>query len=427
MLTVNKSITDYVQTLFSRFGIKLVNFIFFLVLARYLTINEMAVYGFFFSMSLLLSVVFDAGNRNVIAKMVGANSAYVGSAIKYLFSIYSVMACIVLALFVLGIGVSHFELIGTVQIEFLLLLGSMTFIRMFQGLLLGRGLITKFNKSEMVSRLALLAMLLFMLTTEQVTLNLACLSLALSQFISALYLLWIITNLDKSKNEKLSVKDIQSLMKNGGLFMIAVFLMNISKQLHFYVLTEFDDNFSGAYFSIYRICEIVTEVSIAVSIVLFSRATNDKSDKDTLIRLSKASRITLTLLAPLFIFVILFSELFIGLLLGDSYLAYVSEFRLILAASYLGVFWNMLFPSLSVILPVWYLIILFLVVNAFSGVMYLFIGVNIEYSSAVYMLSALLTSLLFLLVINSRFRNEKFNFFFVKKEDFLPVLARLRK
>ncbi len=422
-----KIIADYVQTLFSRFGIKLVNFIFFMVVAKHLSLVDMAAYGFFFSLSLIASVVLDGGSRNVIAKLIGSHANNFSGGLRYLNFFFIAIILILVTVYLFDFNILYYPALDDVREEFFLLVGSMTFIRMFQGVLLGKGLITKFNQSEMMSRLALLVMLVLMMANSEVTLTNACFSLAVAQLISAIFLFFVVNKLRGSDDVRMSKDDTLKLLRNGFLFMLTVFLMNISKQLHFYVLSGSDEALGGAFFSIYRICEIVTEIAIAISIVLFSRATNDTSSAHTIARISKATRLTVTMLTPALVFVLLFGELTVVFVLGAEYANYSEEFSMIFLASYIGVVWGMCFPSLSIIFPIWYLLVIFFVVNVLSLAAYYIVGIGVVQSAYVYMFTSLVTNIILLMVVKFTYGYRIRDFFIVRRDDFMPLISKFRR
>jgi len=70
-----KRALDTLATIVTRFGAKSVNLLVFLIVARQLSLAEMAAYGFIFSTTLIYSTILDLGTRNSLAVFIGKEPA----------------------------------------------------------------------------------------------------------------------------------------------------------------------------------------------------------------------------------------------------------------------------------------------------------------------------------------------------------------
>lgn len=423
------NVLNYINAVSLRFGIKIANLIFFAIIAKNLSVEDIATYGLFFYSSLMLAVLLDLGLRNSITKLVGDNKSYLNDSVKKI----HILLCIIYILSAVAIYyVLSFASNSTLQLivlPFILNVLFMSYNKTTQGFFLGLGQIDVYNKSEVASRLALILGIVYLLVFD-VNLSTAAWVYTASQAACSLFLIIKVKSATISKstssNEEISSQLLSTVVLGGIGFMLASFAMNLSKRMHFYILEHFNIEQSGFFFGLFRTSEIMTEMALGISIVIFSKSANEKDAAKRLSGIAKVSRMSLLLIMPLFIFIFIFSNYLIEFLLGANYLAYSGAFYIILFATYLSVVWVIIFPSLSVCVSSITLFLCFLSAAALSSILYwsiLAAGYNLTIYSAsvVFLLSTLLVNLLMITIARSKCSLKFKDFILVNRQDIIQL------
>ena len=425
-MSVGRGVTDYIETVLMRFGIKFSNLLFFLLVANYLDLNDIAIYGLFFSMSLLISVVIDLGQRNTMARLVGEfpseRNTYFYSSNLLFFVIVFLFSIILFSL----IFNDYLQKLNTVIIPFYIVCVSMAYIRTMQGFLLGEGRIKDFNISEAIPRFFLLFAIGVFWVGGELKLTWACWSLALAQFAGALYIGWRMFSEANGRVVFVDKKVMVKVIFIGSVFMISVLAMNFSKQLHFYALDYYAQGLSGFYFTMFRLSEIATEIALGISVVVFARATQEKNELESLKRISRVVRLTMATFLPVLVVVYFCRNLMVTAFLDQEYTRFGFEFFLICVGSYLGIIWAVIFPAFSVIFHPLKLGGAFLGSITFSILIYkyfLIVGVDLTIKNAAYVFifSTLIANIVLLLLARYEF-GVKFSEFLVPNTDDLKFI-----
>jgi O-antigen/teichoic acid export membrane protein len=429
---MSRGILDYFETIFMRFGVKFVNFVFFLVIARYLTISELAVYGVIFTTSLLSAVLIDGGLRNLVLKVVGGEGAYDWGFYLKFHSIFIVY----LVFFLVGVvGLYFYGLLGSLReyiYHYVLLSMAMAYVRSSQAFFLALGNIRIFNYSEAVVRIVLALSMLICMVWYVVDINTALIMLVVSQCVGAIYCI-AYSSYSKSRcvvNISLST----NIVFSGLLFMICVLFMSFNKQMHFYALGYMGGReLSGYYFAIYRLAEILTEIALGISIVLVSRtAVASNSLKEFSIdSFSYMMRITYFLFFFPLCFACVFGGYFVNAWFSVNVEGDAFSVPLIFVGSYVGVFWVVAFPSMAVIFPVLRLLVGFLITILLTLIGYLFLykyGGDIKVSDVgvLYLLSNTLVTGYFCFVLKEKYRVSWTDLFLVRTSDIRRLLGKGR-
>ena len=347
-----KRALDTLTTIITRFGAKSINLLVFLVVARQLSLTEMAIYGFIFSTTLIYSTILDLGTRNSLAVFIGKEPALSADYTRSGFGLW-------LALSALGVPAAYLTLrssdLGMDVMDFLapfsLLLAGMLYLRMMQGTTLGTGEIKLFNRSELASRLALLIGTLALLAIPGTfTLLSATWVLAASQVAAALYL--FAKQLPAIRSASNVAGSLAwKLVSRGCLFMLSVLLMNAAKRASFLVVSHTSSSdAAGTFFALQRLTEIITEAGMAIAVVAFSYSVRSTSTKEAVENSASMSRTSMLLFAVVSIAMVATSDTAVPLLLGPQFSAEGWLFVLLVAATLSGAPWTILFPSLSVVL-----------------------------------------------------------------------------
>ncbi|HDS1218206.1 hypothetical protein ABE583_16020 [Stenotrophomonas sp. TWI143] len=428
-----KRALDTLATIVTRFGAKSVNLLVFLIVARQLSLAEMAAYGFIFSTTLIYSTILDLGTRNSLAVFIGKEPALTHDYTRSGFFLWLVLS-------VLGVPAAYLTLRASdlgmdpaqLAAPFSILLAAMLYLRMMQGTPLGTGDIKLFNRSELASRIALLiGTVLLLVIPGAFTLLGAVWALAISQVAAALYLFAkqlpaIRVPSGKSTATALAWK----LVSRGFLFMLSVLLMNAAKRVSFLVVshTSASDD-AGTFFALQRLTEIITEVGMAIAVVAFSYSVRSSSTKEAVDSSAAMLRTSMLLFTVVSVAMIATADVSVPLLLGSQFSADGWLFVLLVAATLSGAPWTILFPSLSVVLSPFRVFLLML-----PGVMLNIVtakplteayGLN---GAAISMLiSNVVLTLSFLLVYRVAFSVPIHRFLIINRDDLAGMRALMEK
>lgn len=338
------------STVAVRFGAKTVNLIVFICVARFLSLRDMGVYGAIFASSIILSTILDLGVRNSIAVFIGQDpemtSEYMRSAL-FIWAIGSIIA--VPAMMIVLFAYDYQPFFYSIGIPSCTLTIAMLFIRIFQGPLIGRGDIAKLNNSDLINRVVLLICTVVAFATVGFTLYSSLWMLAFSQTVSAVYLFAIQRDWFRGSWSTFPAPNLYRLMRRGIIFMFTVLLMNVAQRMSFYLIgyragvTE-----SGLFFGLQRLTEVLTEVGVAVSVIMFSNNIRSTSPVEAARQTARATRTTFAILFVLACCFSLVSPWLVPQILGPKFEGHIELTLLLVVGTLLGVPWTMLFPSLSV-------------------------------------------------------------------------------
>ncbi|SFR90243.1 Membrane protein involved in the export of O-antigen and teichoic acid [Stenotrophomonas maltophilia] len=426
-----KRALDTLATIVTRFGAKSVNLLVFLIVARQLSLAEMAAYGFIFSTTLIYSTILDLGTRNSLAVFIGKEPALTHDYTRSGFYLWLVLSVVgvpaaYLTLRASDLGMDPAQLAA----PFSILLAAMLYLRMMQGTPLGTGDIKLFNRSEVASRVALLiGTVLLLAIPGAFTLLGAVWALAISQVAAALYLFakqLPAIRVPSGKSTALAWK----LVSRGFLFMLSVLLMNAAKRVSFLVVshTSASDD-AGTFFALQRLTEIITEVGMAIAVVAFSYSVRSSSTKEAVDSSAAMLRTSMLLFTVVSVAMIATADVSVPLLLGSQFSADGWLFVLLVAATLSGAPWTILFPSLSVVLSPFRVFLLML-----PGVMLNIVtarplteayGLN---GAAISMLiSNVVLTLSFLLVYRVAFSVPIHRFLIINRDDLAGMRALMEK
>ena len=339
-----------ILTVAARFGGKAVNLFAFLVLARTLSLEDLGFYGFLFNAALLLATGFDFGVRNSVAYFIGKNPQDTAT--------LTLQALLLWVVFAVGGAAGLYLTLawspgGLAQPQYMLpavvLVASMLFLRMLQGVLFGEGRLKFYNATELASRVVLLGTTLALLATGMIRLDTALWSLALSQLAAAIYLAaGVVPAARHGQWNDWPV--VQALLVRGFLFMLGVLLMLASKRLALLVLSQLGEPHElGLFYGLQRLTEVLTEIGMAVAVVVFSSNVRAKDAGEAIETAAHSTRISFALFTAIAIVLFAAADIVVPLALGAEFAGHVAEFRVLLVATLIGSIWAILFSSLSAI------------------------------------------------------------------------------
>ena len=339
-----------VMTVAARFGGKAVNLLAFLVLARTLSLEDLGVYGFLFATALLLATGFDFGVRNSVAYFIGKNPQDTAT-----LTVQSLLLWVVFSLCcMVGMYVSMLYSPGNLTtpeyvVPSLVLVSSMLFLRMQQGVLFGQGRLKFYNTTELASRVVLLGTTIGLLVTHNITLDTALWSLALSQIVASIYLAWGVLPVARGGKWN-DWPVVRGLLGRGFLFMIGVLVMLASKRLALLILSQLGSpDELGLFYGLQRLTEVLTEIGLAVAVVVFSSNVRSKSAEEAVETAAHSTRVSFALFSLITIVMFVGADLIVPIALGPEFAGHITMFRVVLIATLIGSVWTILFPSLSAI------------------------------------------------------------------------------
>lgn len=418
---------EIVATVLTRFGGKSVNLLVFVTVAHKLTLEEMAVYGAIFSVTLIYSAVLDLGVRNSLAVFVGRNPDDCSGYTRSAFMLWLLLAAS-------AFPIMYFTVESARDPQILassgLLLTAMLYLRMMQGTLLGQGQIGLFNKTELASRLVLLAGTgIIVSIPDAFSLVSALWVLAVSQFVAAFYLFLYQRSAilyGRSGDRGIAWR----LVSRGFVFMLSVLLMHASKRAAFLIVSQLSSaEEAAAFFTLQRLTEVMTEVGMAVSVVMFSRNVRAVDPAVAARETAQASRLTLMILAIIAGGFGVFSKWLVPLALGDQYSGNDPLFHALLLATLVGAVWVMLFPSMSVATSPLRVFLIMLPGTIINMILAYALADQFGSIGAAWamLISGFVTTTLFTLTYRKKYGTGLLDFVLIKRSDLSGVLERVRK
>lgn len=342
--------SDFALTILVRFGGKSVNLIVFALVAHKLSLAEIGVYGYIFASTLILSTVLDLGTRNSLTVFIGKQPdlsvSYTRNSYFLFVALLALAAPATIACLKLAPGtIRHWDYF----IPVFLLLSAMLHQRMLQGALLGIGNVKKFNEVELASRIVLLTLTVLCIALDIFSLFTAVWTLAASQLCASAYLALHQRRALFRGAGKVSLSLLSSLMVRGVPFMAAVVLMQLSKRLAFYVSSHnLGVSNAGIFFGLQRLTEVITEVGLAVSVVLLSHNARAKSSETAARDTAASMRVSIFVFSLMAVTMSVLSPFLVPIILGQKFSGHEILFVVLLLGTLFGSVWTILFPSLSV-------------------------------------------------------------------------------
>lgn len=417
-------------TVLSRMIGKTVNFVVFIILARELPVQDMGFYGFVFATSLIIATGFDFGIRNSSAYFIGQSKYGAASWARLTLNSFSILALPTIA-FMYAVLYVHVDgqVDATIAVAVLINVSALLFIRMAQGVLIGEGRIGDFNRSELASRVVLFFTTSLLLVTDQINLVMAFASLALSNCAAALAVLWYVRtsfrdgSLDSSASARM-------LISRGIKFMLGVLAMLSAKQISFFMVSQLGTaEHAGVFFALRRITELLTEVGLAVSVVVFAKNVRSVDRTEAIKAASQSTRVAFAVFVVISVLAFIFAELLLSIVLSEPYTHYPNLFRILLLGTLASTIWTIIFPSLSAIddplISFWIFVpnlVFSLVVSYF---LFEFYGI---YGAAAAMLTShVVITASFLAVFKFRYGAPVMDFVVLKRNDFAGISGLLAK
>ncbi len=342
-----KLLLDSLWTVVTRFVMKGANLVVFVILARQLGLAEFGFYGYVVAITLLLSTFLDFGTRHSAGYYLGSEPHKSDEIILQTHiwcGVFSVVGTFILGAY---IYFQHNELSQMrLLIPIALTLPAMLVIRIEQGVVLGKGMMGPYNKSESLPRTLLLIVTLILWAMHAITLETSLWALAGTFALAAIYLLYETRSLGIAR--RLDPILTRKILFRGLLFLPGVILMIASRRVSILMLQGMSGpEATGIYFGVVRISETITEIALAIGIVIFSHNVRAVSTEQAVADAAKVTRSMMLVLLSMCVVLFAGAHWIVPVALGKEFVGQEVLFRVALIATWIGSLWIILYPSLS--------------------------------------------------------------------------------
>lgn len=407
-------------TIMARAGGRAVNLFVFLVLARMLSLEELGLFGFAYTTTLILASTFDVGVRNSVAFFIGRQPEDAATFALQSLKLWTMLVIPCVTALGVTLLVAAPALTSPIRLSAcVILVASLHFVRMMQGVLIGQGRLARYNASELANRVSLLVTTLALVALGRLSIDTALWSLAISALVTAIVVgsqLGASTSTGRWKDSEIP----RTLLGRGVQFMMAVLLMNLCKRLAFLVVSQVGtDADSGAFYGVLRLTEVLTEIGLAVAVVVFSSNVRSRNDAEAVAMAAHSTRLSFAVFSVTTIVGIVGAAWLLPLAMGSEFSAVIGLFRIVLVGTLVGTIWIILFPSLSAIAEPLVAIRIFLPNAVLGGVLSVIlhrIG-GLHGVAWAYLAANMVLSTTFLLVFRSRYGAALSDFLIVRRSD----------
>lgn len=347
-----KGVIQVFLNVVTRFVTKAANMIVFIILARELSTNDMGRFGLLSSSAFVLSTFWDCGLRNSIAFYVGQRQEKLRSIVSCALWMFPVLAFGISVSVLVLVLINFIDIDGGKNIFFaIIFVVSLLTIRIFQGVLIGIGKLNWYNFSELTSRSCLLVCTVFYVYFGEIDIETVLFIFGFSYSLGALTTLVGVDAL-RYKLHQPDFKLFWELLSRGLYFMFGVFAIQLLSRFNVFILSVYEGSAEvGVVFSLQRISEIITELGLAVSLVLFSYNVREADQSKIILNTFRSIRFSLLILIPISIVFIFQGYNFVYLLIGSQYTEFVWLLKYTIVGTLVGSVWVILQPSVSALQP----------------------------------------------------------------------------
>ncbi len=342
---------DSMWVMGSRFIQRGANFIVLILLARALSVAEFGYYGYVLATLLMLSVLFDLGLRQALAREIGKDGADQAAIIRDLYRLWlglGLALTLATAALMYAFAPAHGGDALLVPVLCAALAAAPTlFVRMGQGVLLGQGRMRALNASEVTARGVLLAGTALLWLLGMLGLVEALALLLLSTLVSAV-VLWRQIRPEARPTRPWSTRANAAALRGGLGFLFGALALIMLGRVGVWVLgAVLPAEELGLYVGVMRVAEMVAEIATAVGVVIFSHGVRGGDDAKAIEATAQTARTVTAIMGLTALGGALLAEQIIGIVLGSAYLPAVPAFRVCLLGAVLACQSLMLYPALS--------------------------------------------------------------------------------
>jgi O-antigen/teichoic acid export membrane protein len=397
MIPKDKLLANIVSVVATRILLKSINFISLYVLLRYLSPEKFGEYGLLISTLVLSTTLGNLGLRNASAREIGAKNNS-GNVITFLAVAYPFVMLSSVCVMLGTLFLNNFPLSVMKDLFWIILLvGCHLIIILRQGVCLGEGDIRLFNLLDVMPRLGLLVVIVFVTELlDGIHKEVTIYGLVLGYGFTAYYALF------RTRIEfRLPHREQFLLFKTGLVFCLALTLILLNSRVPLYLGNLLQGTFeSGQIFAALRFNDVFLEVASAAGLVLFSHASRLQAERNVKTIYNSIIGVLLVTIAIAFVLYFYAADVVI-LIAGEKYMGTADYLPIVAIGLPFAAFNKMAYglisgrgnPSYGVI--VYSLVI---PVNVILAVALFQEGVN-GYSLYALVVSQLLAAILFFIVI----------------------------
>ncbi|NJM21282.1 MAG: flippase [Richelia sp. SM1_7_0] len=161
------------------------------------------------------------------------------------------------------------------------------------GILIGREQIRLFNRVQFLPFLSKFLFIVLFVLIGRTYINGAITSHLLAAFLTALYSLWVLSQLGKIRI-KYIYEIVKGLLSLGIIYAITLFILNLNYKIDVVILEHFSSAAEiGKYTTGVNITELIWYLPMALEVVVFSRSANTQNHKEFSYKIAKLMRVTL--------------------------------------------------------------------------------------------------------------------------------------
>jgi O-antigen/teichoic acid export membrane protein len=222
---------------------------------------------------------------------------------------------------------------------------------------------------------------------------------------------------------------IWKLISKGIIFALALFILQLNYKVDIIILEALVSSEEVGIYSVgVQLAELIWQLPLAISMVLFSKSANSKSDKEASDRAVKLLRLSLLILTIGGIIFAIFSEVFINLFYGVEYSDASMIINLLIPGVLIATISKILHPSLSARgYPLYglYVFILPLLINIILNLIFIpEFGINAAAISSTvsYTIGGITYAIVYSKKVNIKIRK----LLFVTKEDINMIISLVK-
>ncbi|UEM05095.1 polysaccharide biosynthesis C-terminal domain-containing protein [Skermanella rosea] len=312
-----------------------------LVVARALDSHEFGFYAYSALVALFLSSVGHLGMRQAGARSLGQQAASraqieQASLISWVLSSLASLAIATLLLW-------PYEDISPVSKGLAVaMLLPMLFVNIYQGMNLGEGKVEQLAWADLIGRIIPLALLAPMALLDDVTLEFALGATFGGQLAAAAYVGWTL-RLGAAGRAPLELAGFWRLQRTGMKYILpySLYMGNGLLVAHLVnTLSSLAD--AGRYFGVSKLCEIFSEIAVAVGTTLFSQGVRESGRAEDLASALGMIRFSVFLFICISVVLAVGAEPVVYLMLGSDFLPAVGALRILMIGAPFGALARML-------------------------------------------------------------------------------------
>lgn len=298
----------------------------FLILARVLSPAGLGVYGVLTTAVLIATQLGNLGLRQASAYTIGRQTMADGEVGMTLLFLWPLLSAATVA----GVLIFNGDLArqNGVVLPVAIAIAASLLLSLLQGVFLGRGEMQHFGSTDAAPRMLLSLFALGALALGAVTLKNAMWLFALSFALVAPFAIWLALKLARVR--RLRLDRVPGMIRYGAIFAVSMVVISLNTRVGILILHgQVGETEAGQFFAGQRVNELFLEFATAAGLVLFSQSTKSGDPDQAITDGARTSAWMLWSFLGVSVFVVLFTPLFVRLVLGDAYMGAIGVIRIL--------------------------------------------------------------------------------------------------